>query len=70
MVAKLLRKVGLDMKFDFSNFFNDFWVPRRGIHLGQTKNSTRGKKNFSPPPPNIEKYVLPTNQTQRGLEGT
>ena len=63
----ILRKGGALLYFAFSNFFlNDFWVPRRGTYLGQTKNSTCGK-NFSPP---IEKFVLPTNQTQSGLEDT
>ena len=74
MVAKLLRKDGLDMKLLIFQMISRkggtllyyaFSVPGRGTYLGK-KNSTNGK-NFSPP---IEKYVLPTNQTQRSLEDT
>ena len=65
----ILRKGGTLLYFAFSNFFfNDFWVPRRRTYLGQKQNNSLGKKFSSPPP--IEKYVLPTNQTHRGLENT
>ena len=46
-----------------------FCVYRRATYLREKKNSTRGKKFFSPPP-NIEEYVLEINQSDRCLEDT
>ena len=57
--------------FFYCNFFEKkkiFFVYRSSTYLGK-KNTTRRKK-FSPPPLNIEEYVLQINQSDRCLEDT
>ena len=66
------RRIGPDLTviFFFCNIFEKkkfLCVHCSGTYIGQTKNITRGK-NFCPNPPNLDKFLLPTNLTDRCLE--
>ena len=47
-----------------------FFVCTAGLPISEKKKIVPVEKNFFSPPPNIEEYVLPTNQSDRCLEDT
>ena len=69
------RRNGPDLPVTFfliaTSLTKEIFVCTAGLPISEKKKIVPFEKNiYSPPPPPMEKYVLPTNQSDRCLEDT